>query len=70
MPKAVQDPSFQQISAQGQQIVTSSLVAGRGASVVGLADFGEPATAGSASEQTGQKVAGSACASVRLYTPS
>jgi hypothetical protein len=66
MPKSIQDLGFRRISAQGQQIVTSSLVSGGGASVVGLTDFREPATAGSASDETGEKVTWPAC-TLRTY---
>jgi hypothetical protein len=36
MPESIQDLGFQFVSPQGQQIVTSSLVSGGGATVVGL----------------------------------
>jgi hypothetical protein len=60
MPESIQDLGFQFVSPQGQQIVTSSLVSGGGATVVGLTDFGESASAGSASEKSGKKVTRSA----------
>ena len=61
MPESIQDPVFQRISAHRQQIATGSLVSGGGAAVMGLADFGEPATAGPAPEETREKVTRSTC---------
>jgi hypothetical protein len=51
MPQSIQDLGFQCISAHRQQIAIDSLVTGGGAAVMGLADFGEPATAGPAPEE-------------------
>ena len=60
MPEPVQDLGFELVAPQGQQIVTRSLVSGGGAAVVGLTDFRETATAGSAFEQARKKVTRSA----------
>jgi hypothetical protein len=62
IPEAIEDLGFQFVPPNCQQIVTGSLVAGGGATVVGLADFGEAAIAGSASEKTREKVTRSASA--------
>ena len=66
MPEPIQDLGFQLVSPQGQQIVTGSLVSGGGATVVGLTDFREPATADSAFEKAGEKITRSA-STLRAY---
>jgi len=60
MPEPIQDLCLQIVSPNCQQVVTGSLVAGGGATIVGLADLGEAAAAGSASEKAREKVARSA----------
>ena len=62
IPEAIQDLGFQFVPPHRQQIVTGALVAGGGATVMGLADFGEAIAAGSASEKTREKVTRSASA--------
>ena len=54
MLKPIQDRGFEPISADREEIVTGSFVAGGGAAVMRLADLREPAAAGSAFQEVGE----------------